>query len=150
MHKNIILPVVLAEQGFKIARQDLWSMLEEHEVTKKNQTLKASARVAREWLLALPYELSNREKIALTEEFATKMANDLGLIADYCIHNLKSDAPASKPISNTADKITDDDDEHNIHAYIKQCLTESLKTIRYGSVINKVFSDKVECGNELG
>lgn len=120
MHKHIILPVALAEQGFTIARQDLWSMVEEHEVTKKNQTLKASARVAREWLLALPHELSDSENIALAEEFATKMANDLGVIADCCIHNpkLKSDAPAPKPTNNIADKVTDDDDERNIHAHI--------------------------------
>lgn len=35
-------------------------------------------------------------------------------------------------------------------AHIKQCLTESLKTMRDALVINNVFSHKVECGNELG
>lgn len=119
MHKNIILPAILAEQDFKIDRENLWSMVEEHEVTKKDKTIKASARVAREWLLALPHELSDSENIALAEEFATKMANDLGVIADCCIHHpkLKSNVPAPNT-SNTADKSTDDDDERNIHAHI--------------------------------
>ena len=121
MHKNIILPAILAEQDFKIDRENLWSMVEEHEVTKKDKTIKASARVAREWLLALPHELSDSENIALAEEFAIKMANDLGVIADCCIHNpmLKSNVPAPKPSTDTADadKVTDDDDR-NIHAHI--------------------------------
>lgn len=142
MHKNIILPVALAEQGFTIARQDLWSMVEEHEVTKKDQTLKASARVAREWLLALPHELSDSENIALAEEFATKMANDLGVIADCCIHNpkLKSDAPAPKPKSNVADKVTDDDDERNIHAHIMF----TTRKVELDANNQLIFTDKAD------
>lgn len=142
MHKNIILPVALAEQGFTIARQDLWSMAEEHEVTKKDQTLKASARVAREWLLALPHELSDSENIALAEEFAAKMANDLGVIADCCIHNpkLKSDAPAPKPTSNTADKVTDDEDERNIHAHIMF----TTRKVELNAANQLIFTDKAD------
>lgn len=34
--------------------------------------------------------------------------------------------------------------------HIKHCLTESLKIIRDDLVINNIFSDKVECCNELG
>ena len=142
MHKHIILPAALAEQGFTIARQDLWSMVEEHEVTKKDQTLKASARVAREWLLALPHELSDSENIALAEEFATKMANDLGVIADCCIHNpkLKSDAPAPKPKSNAADKVTDDDDERNIHAHIMF----TTRKVELDATNQLIFTDKAD------
>lgn len=142
MHKNIILPAALAEQGFTIARQDLWSMVEEHEVTKKDQTLKASARVAREWLLALPHELSDSENIALAEEFATKMANDLGVIADCCIHNpkLKSDAPAPKPSSKAADKVTDDDDERNIHAHIMF----TTRKVELDATNQLIFTDKAD------
>lgn len=142
MHKHIILPAALAEQGFTIARQDLWSMVEEHEVTKKDQTLKASARVAREWLLALPHELSDSENIALAEEFATKMANDLGVIADCCIHNpkLKSDAPAPKPKSNAADKVTDDDDERNIHAHIMF----TTRKVELDANNQLIFTDKAD------
>lgn len=143
MHKNIILPVALAEQGFTIARQDLWSMVEEHEVTKKDQTLKASARVAREWLLALPHELSDSENIALAEEFATKMANDLGVIADCCLHNpkLKRDVPAPKPKSNAADKVTDDDDdERNIHAHIMF----TTRKVELDATNQLIFTDKAD------
>ena len=142
MYKNIILPVALADQDFTVDRQDLWSMVEEHEVTKKDQTLKASARVAREWLLALPHELSDSENIALAEEFATKMANDLGVIADCCIHNpkLKSDAPAPKPKSNAADKVTDDDDERNIHAHIMF----TTRKVELDATNQLIFTDKAD------
>ena len=142
MHKNIILPVALAEQGFTIERQDLWSMVEEHEVTKKDQTLKASARIAREWLLALPHELSDSENIALAEEFATKMANDLGVIADCCIHNpkLKTDTPAPKPTSKAADKVTDNDDERNIHAHIMF----TTRKVELDPTNQLIFTDKAD------
>jgi len=144
MHKNIILPAVLAEQDFKIDRENLWSMVEEHEVTKKDKTIKASARVAREWLLALPHELSDSENIALAEEFATKMANDLGVIADCCIHNpmLKSNAPAPKPSSEAADKTTDDDDddERNIHAHIMF----TTRKAELNTANQLIFTDKAD------
>ena len=51
-------------------------------MTQRGQQMKSNARVAREWLLALPHELSNTENIELAEEFALRMANDLGVIAD--------------------------------------------------------------------
>lgn len=142
MHKNIILPAVLAEQDFKIDRENLWSMVEEHEVTKKDKTIKASARVAREWLLALPHELSDSENIALAEEFATKMANDLGVIADCCIHNpkLKSNDPAPKPSSKAAAKITDDDDERNIHAHIMF----TTRKAELNTANQLIFTDKAD------
>ncbi|MGP4846249.1 MobA/MobL family protein, partial [Marinobacter sp. 1Y8] len=142
MHKNIILPAVLAEQDFKIDRENLWSMVEEHEVTKKDKTLKSSARVAREWLLALPHELSDSENIALAEEFATKMANDLGVIADCCIHNpkLKSNVPAPKPSSKAADNTTDDDDERNIHAHIMF----TTRKAELNTANQLIFTDKAD------
>lgn len=105
MHKNIILPTSLLDQGFAIGRQELWSAVEQHEVTQRGQKMKANARVGREWLLSLPHELSDEENIALAEEFAQKMADDLGVIADCCIHN---------PKLSTKTK----EDDRNIHAHI--------------------------------
>lgn len=140
MHKNIILPALLAEQNFEIERADLWSKVEEHEVTKKDQTMKANARVAREWLLALPHELSDQENIELAEEFAQKMADDLGVIADCCIHHpglLKFDAP--KPGNRKAD--TDDKEDHrNIHAHIM--FTTRIAELNAANEL--IFTDKAD------
>lgn len=86
---GIILPKNLIEKGFNISRQDLWSAVEESEITTrsvKGSRLKKSARLAREWVLALPHELSDRENEELTREFTESLVNELGVIADFAIH----------------------------------------------------------------
>lgn len=86
---GIILPKALMEKNFVLERQQLWSGVEQHETTTrsvKGSRLKQSARLAREWLLALPHELSNDENEELTREFTKRLVNDLGVIADYAIH----------------------------------------------------------------
>ena len=50
---DIVLPKSLKDADFSIERQELWSHVEQHEVTKADNSLKENARVAREWLLAL-------------------------------------------------------------------------------------------------
>lgn len=87
--KSIVLPTELKENGFSIDRQTLWSSVEQHETTTrsvKGSRLKQEARLAREWLLSLPSELSDVENEELTAEFTQKLADDLGVIGDYCIH----------------------------------------------------------------
>lgn len=87
--KNIVLPTALSNENFSISRQELWSSVEEHATTTrsvKGSRLKKSARLAREWLLALPSELSDEENEQLTAEFTQHLADELGVIGDYCIH----------------------------------------------------------------
>ena len=143
LHKAIILPSALADTGFSISRQDLWSKVEAHEVTQRGQKMKSNARVAREWLLALPHELSNTENIALAEAFTKRMVNDLGIIADCCIHDpsLKSRAPAPKPSASSADKEAVSEDERNIHAHI--LFTTRQATLNAQNEL--VFTDKADC-----
>ena len=143
LHKAIILPTALAQPDFSISRQELWSQVEAHEVTQRGQKMKSNARVAREWLLALPHELSNAENIELAEEFALRMANDLGVIADCCIHDpsLKSRAPAPKPSAKTADREPASEDERNIHAHI--LFTTRQATLNAQNEL--VFTDKADC-----
>ena len=143
LHKAIILPTALAQSDFTISRQDLWSQVEAHEVTQRGQKMKSNARVAREWLLALPHELSNAENIELAEEFALRMANDLGIIADCCIHDpsLKTRAPAPKPSASSADREPESEDERNIHAHI--LFTTRQATLNAQNEL--VFTDKAEC-----
>ena len=143
LHKAIILPTPLAQSDFSISRQELWSQVEAHEVTQRGQKMKSNARVAREWLLALPHELSNAENIELAEEFALRMANDLGVIADCCIHDpsLKSRAPAPKPSAKTAGREPESEDERNIHAHI--LFTTRQATLNAQNEL--IFTNKAEC-----
>ena len=143
LHKAIILPSALEEANFSISRQDLWSQVEAHEVTQRGQKMKSNARVAREWLLALPHELSNAENIELAEAFTKRMVNDLGVIADCCIHDpsLKSRAPAPKPSASSADKELVNEDERNIHAHI--LFTTRQATLNAQNEL--VFTDKADC-----
>ena len=133
--KNIVLPTALNNQGFAISRQELWSSVEEHETTTrsvKGSRLKQTARLAREWLLALPSELSDEENEQLTAEFTQKLADDLGVIGDYCIHkptinNYKPkadyiesyDPDTQKPeLTRVNDVKASEPDNRNIHAHI--------------------------------
>lgn len=133
--KNIVLPTALSSQGFSINRQELWSSVEEHETTTrsvKGSRLKQTARLAREWLLSLPSELSDDENEQLTAEFTQKLANDLGVIGDYCIHKptindykpkadyIESyDPDTQKPeLTRVNDVKSSEPDNRNIHAHI--------------------------------
>ena len=83
---GIILPDNLKEKGFEIDRQTLWSSVEESETTTrsvKGSRLKKSARLAREWVLALPHELTDEDNEELTREFTEYMVNELEVIADF-------------------------------------------------------------------
>ena len=143
LHKAIVLPTALVDAGFTISRQDLWSQVEAHEVTQRDKKMKAGARVAREWLLALPHELSREDNIALAKAFTKRMVEDLGVIADCCIHDpsLKSRATAPKPSTNTADKESESEDERNIHAHIM--FTTRKATLNAQNEL--VFTDKADC-----
>jgi|26BtaG_2_1085354.scaffolds.fasta_scaffold03649_1 hypothetical protein len=135
MAKGIILPSSLIEQNFTIGRQQLWSSVEQHETTTrsvKGSRLKQTARLAREWLLALPTELSDEENEQLTAEFTQRLANDLGVIGDYCIHKptvgnykpkadyIESYDPGTQKIEKTRvyDLKATEPDSRNIHAHI--------------------------------
>ena len=131
---GIILPSSISEQGFSIDRQTLWSGVEQHETTTrsvKGSRLKHKARLAREWLLSLPNELSDAENEELTAEFTQKLADDLGVIGDYCIHKPtidnykpKLDFIESFNEKGESELVRVDDvkatepDQRNIHAHI--------------------------------
>ena len=135
MAKGIILPSSLIEKNFTIDRQQLWSSVEQHETTTrsvKGSRLKQTARLAREWLLALPTELSDEENEQLTAEFTQRLADDLGVIGDYCIHkptvsNYKPKADYIESYDLGTQKIEEtrvydlkaiEPDSRNIHAHI--------------------------------
>ena len=71
-------------------REQLWNAVEENEKTK-------DSRLAREFVVALPVELDKDSNISLLQDFIKKNFVDIGMCADFAIH---------------------DTDGHNPHAHI--------------------------------
>ena len=99
MSADIILPSALAAANADIDRSELWNKAEFSEKRK-------DARVAREWLVNLPYELNEQERKELAHSFAQTLADRYGTIADCAIHQ-----PTQKEIDRGADP-------RNFHAHI--------------------------------
>ena len=99
MSTDIILPSALVNAGVTINRGDLWNRAESAERRK-------DARVAREWLVNLPYELSEQDRKDLAHSFAQTLADRYGTIADCVIHK-----PTQREIDRGADP-------RNFHAHI--------------------------------
>lgn len=99
MSTDIILPSALAIAGGTIDRGDLWNKAESAEKRR-------DARVAREWLVNLPHDLSEQDRKDLALNFAQTLANRYGTIADCAIHQ-----PTQKEIERGADP-------RNFHAHI--------------------------------
>ena len=99
MSADIIFPSALAAANADIDRSDLWNKAESAEKRK-------DARVAREWLINLPYELSAKDRKTLAHKFAQTLADRYGTIADCAIHK-----PTQREIDRGADP-------RNFHAHI--------------------------------
>lgn len=170
--KDIVLPIALSSKGFSINRQDLWSSVEAHETTTrsvKGSRLKKSARLAREWLLALPSELSDEENEQLTVEFTQHLADELGVIGDYCIHK-----PTIENYRTMKDRIetynldtkelevtevydlepTIEPDKRNIHAHIMFTTRQAELTkdgkLSFGEKVHTEKSDRWRRSKNMG
>jgi len=99
MSADIILPSALADTKATVDRGDLWNKAEAAEK-------RVDARVAREWLVNLPHELSEQDRKELAHTFAQTLADRYGTIADCAIHQ-----PTQKEIDRGADP-------RNFHAHI--------------------------------
>jgi hypothetical protein len=88
MHKEIVLPSKLARAGRELDwardRARLWNAAEHAEVRK-------NARVAREFVVALPHELSHGQRTLLARRFAQELANRYGNAIDVAIHAPRGD-----------------------------------------------------------
>jgi Ti-type conjugative transfer relaxase TraA len=78
VHAEIVLPDG-AEAAWALDRSVLWNAAEAAEKRK-------DARVAREFEIALPHELSPRQRLAATREFARDLAQRTGAAVDFAIH----------------------------------------------------------------
>ena len=99
MSADIILPSALAVANAAIDRCELWNKAEAAEK-------RVDARVAREWLVNLPHELSEQDRKELAHTFAQTLADRYSTIADCAIHQ-----PTQKEIERGADP-------RNYHAHI--------------------------------
>src|ERR1700737_1774462 len=91
MHKEIVLPSRFTDDDMAWARDraSLWNAAEGAE-TRKN------ARVAREYLVALPVELSPPRRRGLVREFSQELSDRYGFAVDFAIHAPR-DFPGSDP-----------------------------------------------------
>jgi len=95
-HAEIVLPVEATKRDINWARdrQQLWNAAEVAEKRK-------DARVAREYEVALPQELTKAQRLVLTQEFSQEIANRYGCAVDFVIHKPHREG-----------------DERNFHAHI--------------------------------
>ena len=77
--KGILYKEIITPDGSDITREKLWNMAEAAEKRKDGTT-------AREYEIALPSELPEKERIKLAREFAGKLARVQGVAVDICIH----------------------------------------------------------------
>lgn len=77
-HAEIVLPEGVNAEWAR-DRSDLWNAAEFAEKRK-------DARVAREFEIALPHELSAEQRLEATREFAQVLANRYGAAVDFAIH----------------------------------------------------------------
>ncbi|HME41225.1 MAG TPA: MobQ family relaxase [Steroidobacteraceae bacterium] len=91
MHKEIVLPSKFSDHEMAWARDraSLWNAAENAE-TRKN------ARVAREYLVALPVELSPQQRSILVRGFSQELSDRYGFAVDFAIHAPR-DFPGSDP-----------------------------------------------------
>ncbi len=100
MHKEIVLPSRFADEDLAWARDraNLWNAAESAE-TRKN------ARVAREYLVALPVELSPDQRVGLVRGFSQELSDRYGFAVDVAIHAPR-DFPGSDPRNYHAHLLT--------------------------------------------
>ncbi len=91
LHKEILVPHRFAQEEMRWARDraDLWNAAERAE-SRRN------ARVAREYLVALPFELSPAQRLILARDFSQELSDRYGFAVDLTVHAPR-DFPGSDP-----------------------------------------------------
>jgi Ti-type conjugative transfer relaxase TraA len=83
-HTEIVIPDGV-DAGWALDRSLLWNRVERSENRK-------DARVAREFEIALPHELTREQGIELTRAFASDLADRYGAAVDFAIHRPLGDS----------------------------------------------------------
>ena len=130
-HAEIVLPLEAAKRDINWARdrQQLWNAAE---VAEKRQ----DARVAREYEVALPQELTQAQRLELTRTFSQELANRYGCAVDFALHEPHREG-----------------DERNFHAHILTT-TRQIEATGLGAKTSIEWSDTdrakrgLSCGKE--
>ena len=95
-HRQIVVPVGVAgaDAAWLVDRKALWNAVELAET-------RGNARVAREYIVALPHELTSTQRLELAQDFALRLANRYGVVTDLAVH-----------------RATRDGDARNVHAHL--------------------------------
>lgn len=126
-HAEIVLPDSAAKRDIHWARdrQALWNAAEASEKRK-------DARVAREYEVALPHELSREQRVELVRGFAGELANRYGVAVDFAIHRPHRSG-----------------DERNFHAHVLTT-TRQLEPSGLGAKASIEWSDTDRAKKGLG
>ena len=86
LHTEIVLPEKLSDADMSWARDraTLWNAVEAAEK-------RSNSRVAREFLVALPVELTPEQRLGLVRGFAQELANRHQFVVDFAIHAPRTD-----------------------------------------------------------
>ncbi len=127
MHKEIVLPGRFADDDMAWAqdRASLWNTAERAES-------RSNARVAREYLVALPVELSPPQRLTLVRRFSQELSDRYGFAVDFAIH-----APRDFPGS----------DPRNFHAHLLATTREvTIEGLGAKTTLERSDSDRHELG----
>jgi hypothetical protein len=87
-YKEIVLPAQMVEQGLRPDwaqdRSQLWNMVERSEP-------RSNARVAREYVVALPHELKAEQRTILARAFAQEISDRYRNAVDLAVHQPRTD-----------------------------------------------------------
>ncbi len=76
---GVVLAQVIAPNGLNLGRSELWNAAEAREKRKDGRT-------AREWVVALPHELGEAQRIEVAREFAGWLVARYQVAADMAVH----------------------------------------------------------------
>jgi len=82
-YKNIYAPE--HTDAKLLDRQTLWNTVEKKEFNADG-SMKANARLAKEYTCALPHELTDQERIKIVDDFCRNFVKKHNVIVDACIH----------------------------------------------------------------
>ncbi|OUI97680.1 MobA/MobL family protein, partial [Acetobacter cibinongensis] len=77
--RGVVATGIITPDGQGCERNALWNGAEAAEKRKDGRT-------AREWVLALPAELTDQQRLDLTAQFSRSLAERFGVAVDFAIH----------------------------------------------------------------
>lgn len=112
---GVVHAEVIAPFADPVSRSEVWNKAETAEKRKNSRT-------AREWVVALPDELTSDERVAVAVGFARQLVDKFGVVADVCVHQPDTEG-----------------DQRNHHAHI--LLTTRKAEMQNGQLVMGAKSD---------